>query len=92
LQQAIAADRAHVSAINNLAVLYIKENQLQDAIAALRYGIGVAPQAEMLYLNLARIYVQSGDRDRARDILQRLQAENPGSAVARNALRELGTP
>ena len=92
LQQAIAADRAHVSAINNLAVLYIKENQLQDAIAALRYGIGVAPQAEMLYLNLARIYVQSGDRDRARDVLQRLQTENPGSAVARNALRELGTP
>ncbi|MEX2301745.1 MAG: FG-GAP-like repeat-containing protein [Bryobacterales bacterium] len=92
LQQAIAADRAHVSAINNLAVLYIKENQLQDAIAALRYGIGVAPQAEMLYLNLARIYVQSGDRDRARDILQRLQAEKPDSAVARNALRELGAP
>jgi Flp pilus assembly protein TadD len=91
-QQAITAERDHVSAINNLAVLYIKENQVQDAIAALRYGIGAAPKAEMLYLNLARIYVQTGDRTRAREILERLQAENPDSTVARNALRELGAP
>jgi FimV-like protein len=46
----------------------------------------------MLYLNLARIYVQTGDRTRAREILERLQAENPDSTVARNALRELGAP
>jgi Flp pilus assembly protein TadD len=91
-QQAITAERDHVSAINNLAVLYIKENQVQDAIAALRYGIGAAPKAEMLYLNLARIYVQTGDRTRAREVLDRLQAENPESTVARNALRELGAP
>jgi FimV-like protein len=91
-QQAIAVERDHVSAINNLAVLYIQANQAQDAIAALRYGIGVAPKAEPLYLNLARIYVQSGDRNRARDLLQQLLTEMPGSEVARNALRELGEP
>ncbi len=91
-QQAIASERDHVSAINNLAVLYMQANQTQDAVAALRYGIGVAPKAEPLYLNLARIYVQAGDRARARDLLQQLLAEKPDSAVARNALRELGEP
>jgi FimV-like protein len=91
-EQAIAAERDHVSAINNLAVLYIQANQTPDAIAALRYGIGVAPKSEPLYLNLARIYVQAGDRNRARDLLQQLLVEKPDSAVARNALRELGEP
>ncbi len=64
--------------------------QTGDAIAALRYGIGRAPKQEMLYLNLARIYVQSGERAKARDILDQLLAERPGSEVARKALRQLG--
>jgi hypothetical protein len=33
-------------------------NQFNDAIAAFQYGIGVAPDSDNLYLNLARLYVR----------------------------------
>lgn len=89
-EQAIEAKRDYTSAINNLAVLYLNTNKIDDAIAALRYGIRVGPQEEVLYLNLARIFVQQGDRARARDVLQQLQQEVPDSPVARKALDQLG--
>lgn len=88
-QQAIAAQRDHAGAINNLGVLYMEMQKQNDAIAAFRYGIEVAPHDETLYLNLARVYVRQGDRAQAREVLRRLQAQKPDSAVARKALSEL---
>ena len=64
-------------------------NKVDDALAAFRYGIEVAPDNEMLYLNLARFYARSGDRAKARDILQQLLARKPQSTVAGKALQEL---
>ena len=89
-EQAIEAKRDYTAAVNNLAVLYLNTNKIDDAVAALRYGIRVGPKEEILYLNLARIFVQQGDRARARDVLQQLQQEVPGSPVARKALDQLG--
>jgi Flp pilus assembly protein TadD len=91
-QRAIEFQRNHVSAISNLAVLYLKQNQPSEAAAALRYGIRVAPGDERLYLNLAKVYVQGGDRERARDVMQQLLEQKPDSATARAALRELALP
>jgi Flp pilus assembly protein TadD len=91
-QRAIEAQRDHVSAISNLAVLYLKQSRPSEAVAALRYGIRVAPQDERLYLNLAKVYVQTGDRERARDVMEQLLTEQPDSEVARTALRELNLP
>jgi tetratricopeptide (TPR) repeat protein len=90
-QQAIAAQRDHSGAINNLGVLYMEMQQPNEAIAAFRYGIEVAPDDETIYLNLARVYVRLGDREKAREVLLRLQAHKPDSAVARRALSELDT-
>jgi len=90
-QQAIAAQRDHAGAINNLGVLYMEMHKPDDAIAAFRYGIQVAPDDETIYLNLARVYVRRGDRNRAREALLRLQAHRPDSSVARKALNELDT-
>ena len=89
-EQAIEAKRDYTAAVNNLAVLYLNTNKIDDAIAALRYGIRVGPKEEILYLNLARIFVQQGDRARARDVLQQLQQEVPDSPVAHKALDQLG--
>jgi Flp pilus assembly protein TadD len=61
-----------------------------DAVAAFRYGIEVAPEDEMLYMNLARVYARAGDRTRAREILRQLLARKPNSTVALKSLRELG--
>ena len=52
--------------------------------------IELAPDYDTLYLNLARVYVRSGQREKAREILQQLLARKPESTVARRALQELG--
>ena len=90
-QKAIALQRDHAGAINNLGVLYGQMGQANDAVAAFEYGIGVAPRDELLYMNLGRIYVTQGDRAKAREVMLRLLAQNPKSAAATKALRELET-
>jgi len=63
--------------------------QTGDAIAAFEYGIRVAPDEEILYMNLGKTYVRLGQRDQARDVMNRLLERRPQSAAARKALREL---
>jgi Flp pilus assembly protein TadD len=48
-----------------------------------------APDDETLYLNLGRVYLSLGARDKARDVMQQLLARKPGDPVATRALREL---
>ena len=88
-QQAIAARRDYAPSIDNLASLYLRAGQWDDAIAALRYGIEVAPGEESFYLNLASLYVSIDNRDSARQTIERLLARKPGSQLALQALREL---
>lgn len=89
---AISIRRDHASAINNLGVLYMTMGQTNDAIAAFQYGLRVAPDDETLHLNLARVWVRTGDREKARDLMRGLLARKPGSAAAQNALKELAGP
>ncbi len=88
-QKAITLDRLHTGAINNLGVLYGEQRQFNDAIAAFEYGISVVPDDETLYLNLGRVYIQLGQRDRARAVMERLLERKPDSRVARRAIEEL---
>jgi protein O-GlcNAc transferase len=87
--EAITAQRDHLPAINNLGVLYMQMHQVEDAVAAFKYGIEVAPEDEISYLNLARVYAREGDRTKASDILRQLLARKPSSAAAIKSLREL---
>ena len=50
----------------------------------------VAPDEEISYLNLARVYARSADRAKAAQILRQLLARRPDSTAATKALRELG--
>jgi tetratricopeptide (TPR) repeat protein len=88
-EEAIANRRDYTDAINNLAVLYTNEGKVNDAIAAFQYGIRVAPDEDILYLNLGRMYVKLGQADKARAVMQELLDRKPGSAIARQALRDL---
>lgn len=88
-QKAVTLQRDHVWAINNLGVLYMQMHKVDDAVAAFRYGIEVAPDEEISYLNLARVYAREGDRARARDILGQLLSRQPANAAASKSLREL---
>lgn len=88
-QQAIQSRRDHAAAINNLGVLYMQGGQSDDALAAFQYGVEVAPADENLNMNLARVLVAVGNRERARSILTEFLKRNPASELARRALKEL---
>jgi hypothetical protein len=66
-----------------------KMGRTRNAIASFEYGIGAAPDNDILNLNLGRTCVSLGDRSRARDVMQRLLDRTPGSAAAPKALRDL---
>jgi len=68
------------SAINNLAVLYMNTGRINDAIAAFRYGIQVAPDDDILYLNLSRTLLGTGEREKARDVMHELLNRKPGNS------------
>jgi tetratricopeptide (TPR) repeat protein len=88
-KQAITLRRDYADAINNLGVLYIKEAKINDAIAAFEYGIRMAPNDDILYLNLGRTYAQMGNRDKAKQVMRDLLDRKPESTVAQHALAEL---
>lgn len=87
--KALAADPNHYGAANNLGVLYGEQKRFAEAIATFEAGIAAQPTNETLYLNLARIHIQSGSRDKARQVLLRLLEQKPDSSVARRGLEEL---
>jgi tetratricopeptide (TPR) repeat protein len=81
--------RNYAPALNNLGVLYLKMGQPGDAIAAFRYGLREAPDDDELYLNLGRLYVQAGERDKARGVIMEWLERKPGYEKAQRALREV---
>ena len=89
LERAIELRRDYSDAINNLGVLFTKQGKLNDAIAAFQYGIRTSPDEDILYLNLGRAYIQSGNFDRAREVMQQLLDRKPDSEIAKRALRDL---
>ena len=62
---------------------------MNDAIGAFQYGIRMAPDEDILYLNLGRVYARQGQNERAREVMKMLLARKPGNATAEHALREL---
>mgnify|MGYP001544780664 CR=1 FL=1 len=61
----------------------------ETAIAAFLHGIEIAPVDDELYLNLGRLYLQTGQPERARTLMLQLLDRKPDSVVARRALREM---
>ncbi len=88
-QKAITLKRDYADAINNLGVLYTQETKINDAIAAFEYGIRVAPNEDILYLNLGRTYTRIGNFEKARQVMHELLDRKPGDATAVHALQEL---
>jgi tetratricopeptide (TPR) repeat protein len=90
-ERAISIRRDYAEAINNLAVLFAQRGKLNDAVAAWQYGIRVAPDEDILYLNLGRTYINMGQKDNARTTMQQLLDRDQGNETARRALQELNT-
>jgi Flp pilus assembly protein TadD len=62
---------------------------MEDAIREFHECIRVSPNFDQPYLNLAKLYVATGKRALAREILQQLLARVPNHSLARKALEQL---
>jgi Flp pilus assembly protein TadD len=74
---------------NNLGVLYLRTQRRDQAVAEFEKCIQAFPAFDQSYLNLARIYLIEGDRERARATLLALLKEHPDHAEAQRALQEI---
>jgi tetratricopeptide (TPR) repeat protein len=88
-ERAIELRHGFGSAINNLGVLYTSIGDLSNAIAAFTYGTQASPDDDTLYMNLTSAYVQRGDREKARQVVQQWLDRKPGDDQALRALRAL---
>jgi len=56
---------------------------------AFRYSIRVVPDEDILYMNLSRTSLRTGDREKARDVMRELLDRKLGNRLVKQALREL---
>ena len=61
----------------------------RDAVTAFQYGIDVSPESDILYINLAKIYAQTGEREKAKQAMHRLLDREPRNGTAQTILRGL---
>ncbi len=75
-QKAVAADPALRLPWQRLGLIYESEGRLDDAQGAFEKGLeGADPRYVGIKLDLARIYVQTGQYAKCRDLLEALQAQ-----------------
>jgi FimV-like protein len=77
-------------ALNNLGVLYLRTRRPGEAIRSFEESMRVAPEYDQAYLNLARVYVLQGEREKARGVLLELLKQHPDHAQAKAELNQLG--
>ena len=71
------------------ALILVKQNKLPDAIKAFTDLTHDYPQLPEPYNNLAVLYAQSGDYEKARDALEAALATNPSYATAHENLGDI---
>lgn len=90
LDTAIALDPNYAEAYGLLGMTFAYMREKDNAIAALTKAIQLNPRNERNYSNLAGVYLQARDYDKAMPILQKLQSSSDPQ-VAMRAQRELET-
>jgi Flp pilus assembly protein TadD len=75
--------------LNNLGVLFGREQDYAKAEEQFRTCIRVAPNFDQPYMNLARLYASSNDKQHAREVLQELLQLQPQNEGAKQALEML---
>lgn len=76
--------------MDTLASALAADKKLREAIDIQKRAVTLAPEDQVLRLNLARLYVSNGDRSEARSELDRLETTKPSSQMRANisALRK----
>jgi tetratricopeptide (TPR) repeat protein len=78
-----------VSALSNLAFIYIQENNIQEAEKLIDNALALDPDYEQALFNKASIYMFKNDKNSAIKIIKRILKRNPQSEKAKQALMSL---
>lgn len=73
-ERAVALQPQSAAYVDTLAAALVQDKQLDKALAAQKRALELAPNDALLRLNLARLYLRSGDKGLAREQLDRLAA------------------
>jgi Flp pilus assembly protein TadD len=90
LRRAVELRPDYAEALNNLGVLFAREEKMAQAENEFRTAIKVSPAFDQSYLNLARLYLAENDKARARKVLDDLLRLQPENNAARQAIEMLG--
>ena len=77
LQKALQLRPEYPEALNNLAILYLRTQRRDEAVAKFEECMRVAPGFDQCYVNLARVYEIEGAADKAREVLKKLKDRQP---------------
>jgi Flp pilus assembly protein TadD len=89
LQRAIELRPDYPEALNNLGVLFVREQDYAKAEEQFKRCIRVVPGFDQSYLNLARLYALQNDKEKAKAALQDLLHLQPMNPAAKQALEML---
>jgi Flp pilus assembly protein TadD/peroxiredoxin len=89
LRKALDLRPDYPEALNNLGVLFVHMQDYAQAEAQFQTCMRLVPNFDQAYLNLAGLYAIENDRDRAREIIEKLLQIQPGNPAAKQALEML---
>jgi Flp pilus assembly protein TadD len=91
LQKAVELRADYPEALNNLGVLFVREQSYAKAEEQFKTCIRLVPSFDQSYLNLARLYALQNDREKAKEVLQDLLHMQPENPSAKQVLEMLNT-
>jgi Flp pilus assembly protein TadD len=89
LGRAVSLRPDYFDALNNLGVLLVLGERYPEAEQKFKTCIQVAPNFDQAYLNLARLYVLTKDKEKAREVLLALLRQQPQHKMAQQVLEML---
>ncbi len=78
--------RDYPDALNNLGVVFVREQRYPEAEEKFRSCIQTAPDFDQAYMNLARLYMILNQNEKAKEALLALLRRQPENKGAQQAL------
>ncbi len=88
-EKAVQLDPGNVQMLNGLGVVLMRMGASDDAMGYFRKCQEIAPDFDRPYLNMAAIYMNSGETRKAHEILAGFLAKQPDDPDVRQALAEV---
>ena len=89
LQRAVEFRPGDPVTLNNLGVVFLRLNKLTDASKCFERCLRMAPDYDRPFLNIASIYQQQGQRQKAQEVLKDFVSRHPDNAELSQALQSL---